>query len=138
MRTCRAPPQLQRFDLSSMSDLGFLLFLSLSRLSIFLSIFLSPTDTHPPLSLFLSTCHYPIPPRTHPVLTKTRTPHAVENNVSESHLLGATGSITRLSRLPVGFIYRKDTFLTRIIFLCIVRLISFLHDSRDCLRVFYT
>jgi len=73
-----------------------------------------------------------------PLLTKTRTQYAVENNVSESHILGATGSITRLSRLPVGFIYRKDIFLTRIIFLCIVRLISFLHDFRDCLRVFYT
>ena len=53
--TCRAPPQLQRFDLSLMSDL---LFLSISCLSLFLS----PTDTHHSRSLFLSTCHYPTPP----------------------------------------------------------------------------
>ena len=118
--TCRLCPTLIPF------------FFSLSPVSPFLS----PTDTHPSRSLFLFTRHFPTTPP--PVLTNTRTQHAVENNVSESHVLAATGSITRLSRLPVGFIYRKDIFLTRIIFLCIVRLISFLHDFRDCLRVFYT
>ena len=50
--------QLQRFDLSLMSDLDSLLFLSISCLSLLLS----PTDTHPSLSLFLFTCHFPTTP----------------------------------------------------------------------------
>ena len=90
--TCRLCPTLIPF------------FFSLSPVSPFLS----PTDTHPSRSLFLFTRHFPTTPP--PVLTNTRTQHAVENNVSESHVLAATGSITRLSRLPVGFLDHKISF----------------------------
>ena len=107
--TCRAAPQLQGFDSSDFASLRFASLLSLSV----------SVPPHPPLALSLSpltTFDRPSPPPLpRPRPSQTRTQHAVENNVSKSHILGATGSITRLSRLPVGFIYRKDIFLTRIV-----------------------
>ena len=152
--TCCAPPQLQRFDLSLMSDLDSLLFHSLPCLSLFLS----PTDTHPSLSLFLSTCHYPnCPPPPvslqnpdHNTQLKTMCPKATYSEPQDrlrdfrdclwvlytirylchaaylslhrwTHIF-----LSRLSRLPAGFLYIHEVTLYGLSFSFLCILLSYL------------